>query len=203
MMNDKDRAFVANKLQAPLVVSGIMDGGESLSDETRYALHCLISDMQPDSALLAIALAASNIASVHYASSPGIRILKLQSECIINDYAALWLQNAQGQAVSENDALETLSYVAEDLENLSELLELGMGAIESKDETANQLLDILLIQARAHSMVAEAFLDALEMNHDKEEEEMVGDSYAPPRLENNIIPFRARTQTKQAARATS
>jgi hypothetical protein len=194
MLSNKELALVATKLQVPLIVSDILSGQGELTDDVHYGLHSVISDQQPDSALLCIALSGLKIANVFHRASPGISVLKIQCESVINDYAALWLQNAENEDVSEIDAMDALSCVSEDLEGLSELLDLAVGFLQSKDETAASLAKILSVQAKSQAMIADEFYGVLYSQVTDAETPKVSDAIAGKATNgnDNVIPFRKR-----------
>lgn len=162
MLNDKELATIANKLQAPLIISDIMAGECVLTGDVQYGLHSLISDLQVDSALLCIALGSLKIANSQHKASLGISILKLQCESIVNDYAAHWLQNSSVTGANSHDMADTMSCISEDLEGLSELLDTALnGLARQKNDPAFSLLKILSVQAKAHAAIAEEFCDVL------------------------------------------
>lgn len=193
MLNDKELATVATKLQVPLIISDIMAGEGELTDDVHYGLHSVISDMQPDTALICIAMAASKIASPHYQASPGIRILKLQCESIINSYASLWLQNAQDANVDESEAFEVLSGVSQDLENLAGLLDLAEGFLKARDKNAATLIRILSVQANAQALIAEAIFGSLyqanDVVNDDIEEDGLSAAFIDHYQADNVIQF--------------
>jgi hypothetical protein len=180
MLKPKDLASVATKLQVPLIVSDILNGDERLDGDTEYSLHEAISEMQPDSALLCIALCGSKVANM--AASSSMRILEIECRKIIEEYALLWLKNAEGNDVDENTALEALSGAAEDLESLAGLLENCLPLLERKNPNAAAVCEILHVQAQAQALVAEAYFEALEEASAAPEIEM-------PAMSSNVIPF--------------
>ncbi len=162
MLNDKELATIANRLQAPLIISDIMAGECELTGDVQYGLHSLISDLQVDSALLCIALGGLKIANGQHKASLSISILKLQCESIVNDYAAHWLQNSSVTGTDSHDMADTMSCIAEDLEGLSELLDMTLNALaQGKNEPVTSLIKILSIQAKAQTAIAEEFSDIL------------------------------------------
>lgn len=162
MLNDKELAKIANRLQAPLIISDIMAGECVLTGDVQYGLHILISDLQVDSALLCIALGGLQITNSQHKASLGISILKLQCESIVNDYAAHWLQNSSVTGTDSHDMADTMSCISEDLEGLSELLDTALNnRTQAKNDPAFSLLKILSIQAKAHAAIAEEFCDML------------------------------------------
>jgi hypothetical protein len=192
MLNKKELASVANKLQVPLIISDILAGEGELTDDVHYGLHSVISDLQPDSALICIALGGLKIANAFHVASPGLAVLKIQCESVIDDYATLWLQNAEKEDVAEHDALDALSNVSEDLEGLSDLLALAVDSLQTKNADAAALAKILSIQAKSHAVIADELFGALysEISADIEEEKIA--PVIAGNMNDNVIPFRQK-----------
>ncbi len=159
MLNNIELATLANTLQVPLIVSDVLDAKDSMTDDVKYGLHEAISDFQPDSALLAIALGAIKISTIYKSASPSMDVLGLEAERIIKEYGPIWLQNAKQQEVNAEDVFELLVHTAEDLENMAELLDLNCSFLRAKDPKAASLCDILYIQAHSHTLIAEEFIN--------------------------------------------
>lgn len=163
MMKQKDIAKVISKLEVPMVVSDLLQGAEPFTDDAEFALHEALSDMQPDSALLCIALSASKIAGVRgMDQSPAIKVLDIECRKIVEEYAGLWLKNAESGNVKEEEVYETLSRTAEDLEDMACFLEDCVGFLERTNGDAATICNIMSVQARAQAIVAEAYFDALD-----------------------------------------
>lgn len=163
MLKQKDIAKVASKLEIPVIVTDLLQGAEPFTDDAEYAIHEAISDMQPDSALLTIALSAAKVAGVRgLGASPAVQVLDLECRKIIEEYGALWLQNAENGGVKEDEAYDTLISTAEDLEGVACLLEDCMGFLERTNGDAAILCNIMSVQARAQAIVAEAYFEAME-----------------------------------------
>lgn len=180
MLNDKDLARMNNTLQVPLIVQDILDGAEVLSGDVQYALHETLSEYQPDSALLCIALSARRIADAYQDSDINMGILRMECELIIADYASLWMDHARARPIDSTVLMDTLNDIPEDLESLAELLEANMMFLEEKNPEIAGLCEILIIQARAHALIAETFIEAAS---DKPLET------APMPVKSNVIPF--------------
>lgn len=193
MLSNRELATLINELQVPLIVSDILANEDELEGDVQYALHEIISDMQPDSALLCIALAAKHIARIYHQASPSTRIMDLECERIINDYAPLWLENAKnGNAVESQIALDALMHVPEDLEGLAEMLDLNISFLHAKDETAAALCEVLQIQAEAQAMIAEELFGAINLDMRKERHvymPTVAPEIADVAMNENVIPF--------------
>jgi hypothetical protein len=182
MLTNRDIAGLATRLQVPLIVGDIISGKDALTDDAHYALHEIISDLQPDSALLAIALSTCKITGVYKQASPSMKLLHIECQRIINEYGSLWLENAQEQQVSPDEAYDVLVHTAEDLESLAELLELNAAFLRSKDEQAHTLCEILYIQAGAHAVIAEEFISVVH-------EALPPKNVISQILNDNVIPF--------------
>ncbi len=192
MIQDKDFASMASKLQIPHVVSDIFTGDSALTDEVEFGIHEEISDMQPDSALLAIALSADIVTSYYNKASPSMQVLSIECKRVLEEYAPLWIRNALGNAVDERDILDLLESLAEDLQSLEELLELNSAFLKAKDPVAAKLFRILEIQAEAQSLIAEEFLNMAKLEDRKAQTQDVSipTAVASQALSNdNIIAF--------------
>lgn len=187
MLNDIELAILANKLQVPLVLSDILNDDGALTDDVKYGLHEAISDLQPDSALLAIALGALKISNIYRKASSSMDVMGIEASRIINEYGSIWVKNANNQSVSGDEVYETLLHTTEDLEAIAELLDLNCSFLRAKDKDAATLCDILFIQAQSHALIAEEFLNVAD--------KMVANGGAsnvatpPPSYTNNVIEF--------------
>lgn len=186
MLTNKEVATLTNKLQVPAVVGDILNGNDTLTDEVQYALHEVISDLQPDSALLAIAVSAAKIAKIYESASPGMRVLRGECLRIIDDYGALWLKNARNENMDGDSVLDILAHAPEDLEGLAELLELGMVFLKAKDTQAAALCEILYIQAGAHAMIADEFIAVANEAAARADTALPA---MPALMADNVIPF--------------
>jgi hypothetical protein len=185
MLTDKDRALLTTRLQAPLIIEDILSGKSALTDEAHYGLHALLSDFQPDTALLAIAASAEKIAFAYAEASPGMSVLALESKRLLEEYGPLWLQNAHGQTIDATGISELLGYTAEDLEGLAELLEINGCFLRGKDPQAAAVFEILAVQASAQAMIAEEFL----LVADQAGEVYGAHSLSASSLNDNVIAF--------------
>lgn len=172
-----------------MVVSDILKGDEALTDDVHYGLHEAISDLQPDSALLAIAMSAGTIARIYGEASPGMKVLSLECDKIIEDYGSMWLRHANNQSLDNEQILDVLTHTPEDLEGMAELLELNACFLKAKDEQAAALCEILLIQAQAHALIADEFIAAAnDMAANK------SDMTVPVHTSGNVIQFRPQAR---------
>jgi hypothetical protein len=190
MLTDKDLARLNNTLQIPLIVQDILDGKEALTGDVQYGLHEVLSNYQPDSALLCIALSARRIASRYMHLFTNMAVLRMECDRIIEDYAKLWMDHARKRPIDSNMLMDTLSDIPEDLESLAELLNVNMTLLLNKHPDAAGLCETLIIQARAQALIADTFIDVIEREAPVEPLQ----NNTPPaakgsRYGDNVIPF--------------
>ncbi len=158
----EDVARLHAYLVVPVAVSEAIQCAAPLDGGTQYGLHVSLSEIDPDSALLAIALSSYRIAAEFSAEIPVAAVLKIESDKIIQDYAPEWLANYHQHPVQGDDLYDLLSHVPEDLESLADLLESLQASIRDPLDPSHTLCSVLSIQARAHMEIADYVLGELE-----------------------------------------
>ncbi len=158
----EDVARLHAYLVVPVAVSEALMAGTPLEGDTQYGLHVSLSEIDPDSALLAIALSAYRIAQDFTSTIPVATALKMEADKIIQDYAPEWLANYHNHPVMGDDLYDLLTHVPEDLESLADLLETLQVSIRDENHPASTLCSVLAIQARAHMEIADYVLTELE-----------------------------------------
>jgi len=187
MLSDKELARLTNTLEVPLIVQEILNGETMLSPDVQYSLHEIISNYQPDAALLCIALSARKIASRYQNQSPNMAVMKIECDRIITDYARIWMDHATKQNLDDNLVLDTLEQIPEDLEAIAELIEINMAILNIQSEDTAGLAEILAVQAHAQALIADTFIDMIDQNN----EPAITETIALPvqAYNDNIIPF--------------
>lgn len=171
-MTHQDHADLTAKLLLPMIVSDCLDRQGPLSDEEIYAMHEVISDMQPDTALLAIAL-STRILSARTGGPMALRLLDYECERIVGEYGPLWLENARDQDVPQEGAREVIDLMAEDLESLETLLSVATAALERSDnEPAATICGILHTQAESQALIADVFLEVIQAADENSTDEL-------------------------------
>ena len=198
MLSPKTIDKIEDKLSVPVVIRELMESdSRDLPDAMQYGLHEVISDFQPDSALLCIALSVRVILEAQGYFSTALKTLLLECDRIIEDYAPLWLEHAREETIDQTLLFETLAAVPEDLEALAEMIALNVDLLHETNPKAAALCEILNIQATAHAIIAEHYVDVMDLqkedeNGDGDEEE--GDilpfgALPPVVFSDNVIPF--------------
>lgn len=196
MLQDQDLAFMSNKLQVPLIVGDIINDRAALSDDVHYGLHEVISDLQPDSALICIALSAKVIAGQIKNAAPSMRVLEMECDRIIQEYGYVWSRNVKNLPVEADDVFDVLIHTADDLEALSELLETNGLFLARRDGSAAEIFKILQTQAKTQAMVADAFMSMAEeqVSRDKDVSRapvLASSEFSDAVLGDNVITFPA------------
>mgnify|MGYP001290866106 FL=1 len=207
MVNEREMAGLTNSLHIPLIIQDILYGRESVSDEVKHALHEEISDLRTDSALLAIALAGQKIATKYKNFGAAMAVLNMECERIISDYAAEWMASSQGGLSGEDETLSKMVYLPEDLQALADLFESSMNALQRRVPEAAALCNILKTQAEAHMLIAECYVDAMDLDDasmilanefyfSQEAANVSKNSYAETTLDGNVVVFPTVSKTK-------
>ncbi|MFA5592965.1 MAG: hypothetical protein WC989_06605 [Micavibrio sp.] len=195
-VSKEDVARLSSYLVVPVAVTEALSNAAPLAGEDQYAMHVALSEIDPDSALLAIALSAFRIAQDYTGLVPVAAALKMEADKIIADYAPDWLAHYHNHPVQGDALYDLLTHVPEDLESLADLLESLQTSIADPQDPAHTLCAVLSIQARAHMEIADYVLTELEAEFN---EELFGDEgrdtfavetlYAPESYTDNIILF--------------
>lgn len=185
----EDVARLQAYLVVPVAVSEALIKGTPLEGEDQYAMHVALSEIDPDSALLAIALGAYRIAQDFNRDIPVAAALKMEADKIIQDYAPDWLAHYHSQPVQGDALYDLLTHIPEDLESLADLLETLQASIRDEDHPAHTLCAVLAIQARAHMEIADYVLSELEADFSEDIfEDESRDNFAIPTLYAEDVP---------------
>jgi len=181
------------KLQSTQFVRDILSGQTPYSDLIEYRLHKDISDLQPDTALLTIAVMAkdlvNNLANLPYAS---LKILGIECERILEEYAPLWLENAKTNNVDHKQALDLLINIPDDFESLVALLSLNRDLLSDTHNIESSIFNILNVQSAAHALIAEEYIAVLHQNASQNDSSLAIEMAHIPN--NNVIHFPVSAQ---------
>jgi len=147
------------KLIVPIAVNDILNYGLEVEPDMQYGLHEALSEIDPDSALLAIALSAQHIAQFARNSYPIASGLYNESNQIVSDYGPDFIKDLKRGTLAEKDFLDVLMTVPEDLEALADLLDALSSEYEDELAPVVTLANLLSIQARAHMEIANYILE--------------------------------------------
>ncbi|NCC21864.1 MAG: hypothetical protein EOM26_05300 [Alphaproteobacteria bacterium] len=161
-LSDKDIAKLYTKLELPIVVGDALSEQHMLAPDEEFAFHQALSDMQPDAALICMALASEQIFATVAPDMPEAVNLIMESDRVVASYGGLWLARIEyGEPVPEEFIIDALKSLPKDFAAMRDAmsdLELQMPA---GMDVAAQFLAIMQIQAECHSLIAESYLEAL------------------------------------------
>lgn len=180
-------------LIVPLAVSDILYHNLEVEPDMQYGLHMALSEIDPDSALLAIALCASSLADKHLATIPIAIALQKEANNIIDEYGPIWLEHHNREPMPTSVYTELLETVGEDLEALADLMDALCADIDEKESAAGILSNLLSVQARAHMEITDFILAENHFEETTEEDNRPDFSFtetpAAPFAGDNIIIF--------------
>lgn len=164
-LNESQIIRLHRELIAPLAVHEIVRGYGCLDETARYTLDVMITEFQPDTALLCIALCAAHIAETHSSALPIAGTLGLEASRIVHDMGPFWLAHADGRLAREHEmhVIDLLEQMPEDFEALGDLL-MALRAHLNEESDSAVLCEIL-------AQNAQAFIDYLD-EQSKEEKIM-------------------------------
>ncbi len=157
-------ARLHTKLVVPFAVGDLIKSAAAIEPDIQYALHEALSEMDPDTALLAIALSVGHISAQLCPDVPVSCALTVEAEKVLEEYGPDWLAHSDGRNPSREGIklFEVLQHVPEDLEALADILDTVMASLDESNQTIKDLCYILSIQARAHMEIADFVLQELQ-----------------------------------------
>jgi hypothetical protein len=162
VVSKEDVARLHAYLVVPVAVNEALSLGTPLDPDAQYGLHVALSEIEPDSALLAIALSAQRIAADFYHECPIAISLKIEADMVVAEYGPDWLANYHRHPMHGENLFDLLCNVPDDLESIADLLESLRTSIRDESHPAHALCGLLAVQARAHREIADYVLNELE-----------------------------------------
>lgn len=204
-LEKSDLNKLRNHLIVPLAVSDILYHDLNVEQDMQYGLHMALSEIDPDSAMLAIALCAVDLAEKNMIYAPISSALKNEAAKIIAEYGPVWLHHHASGPMEENTYMDVLATVPEDLEALADLMDALCADLSCVNDATPILCNLLSVQARAHMEIAEFILSESTLDFEEkieftldfvEEEPAPKQKYKAPQPTNvggdNIILFPMR-----------
>ena len=146
------------QLIVPLAVTDILKYDLNVEPDMQYSLHMALSEADPDSALLAIALCAQDLAAKCIKHAPIANILQKEAADLLADYGPSWLHNNLNAPIPSYVYEDILDTIPEDLEGLADLIDALYAELGEENSPIATLARLLSIQARAHMEIAEFVL---------------------------------------------
>lgn len=159
-LSDRELAALHVRFVVPMAVAAMLRGEEPMDDVSEYMINDILDNLEPDTALICIALCAQRVAA-HTAHVAIGRAAAAEADRIVNEYGSVWLAHEAGRMAMDDAALRAhLSHIPEDIESLGDLLmAVGAELEEEADAVPAILCDILGAQAHVHREKAEIELE--------------------------------------------
>jgi len=159
-LSDRDLAALHVRFVVPMAVAAILRGEEPMDDVSEFMINDILDNLEPDTALICIALCAQRVAALTAHVAIG-RAMGSEADRIVNEYGSVWLAHEGGRISMDDAALRAhLSHIPEDVESLGDLLmATGAELMEEADAVPAILCDILGAQAHVHREKAEIELE--------------------------------------------
>lgn len=143
-LSANEKALLLNRLQFPLIARDYQDVSQEPDDDARYALHEMLGDLTPTTALLCAATTLQEIAYSH----EGLTYLNEFCHGIIDKYGP--------RVISREDisAADLLPLYA-DLERIVEIMEMCRMTFELVRPETLVFLDILIPQMESQMMIVD------------------------------------------------
>lgn len=159
-MNNRETALLINHLQVPLILRDLLENPARLPDDMVYSLHCVLSDMRPDAALLASAFSVQILVKAMDIPSTGDAVLYGLCARIIEDYAPRWMVAMNDKEAAQGFLMDVFPKIESDLRTLAGMLDTA--AAVQKDAKISKLLGVLSVQSKAQADIAEEFMNLME-----------------------------------------
>ena len=140
-LSAQDLAWLTNRLQMPLIARDYMETGRVPEDDARFAMHELMSNLDPAKALLCAAMTLQEIALSH----EGLTYLNEVCARLIHQYGP-------------EDAVYSMESLHADLADITELMEMCRMTFEIVHPETLAFLSILIPQIEAQAMIVEEVL---------------------------------------------
>ncbi|MCB1681829.1 MAG: hypothetical protein KDI65_07845 [Alphaproteobacteria bacterium] len=181
----------------PTIIKGVLTQHIPLNAEAEHSIHTVISELEPDMALLCCANIAKEIYAYEKSRELDLAFLGNLSEKIVKEFRPVCAL-AQTNPDARNAKLKALlPRLAERMEKMMDNLELTKVALEIYDANAAEILGILLIQLHGQFLIVDQLIELRSETlfyEDIEAEEDMFPALAgmTVRDDSNIIPFPPR-----------
>jgi hypothetical protein len=161
ILGNSVREELRQQLIVPLAVADILHHDLDVEQDMQYSLHMALSEIDPDTALLAIAFCASDMAERNMIYAPIASALQKEADKIIEEYGEAWLRYNKHAPMPSEFYAKILMTVPEDLEALADLIDALIADLDCVNEATPVIGNILAIQARAHMEIADYIMSQL------------------------------------------
>ncbi|MCB1592423.1 MAG: hypothetical protein KDI90_08235 [Alphaproteobacteria bacterium] len=180
----------------PTIIKGALNGQIALNPEAEHSIHTVISEMEPDIALLCCAHIAQEIYKFEKARELDLAFLGKLSEKIIKEFRPLCALSQTAPDLRAAKLKAALPRLADQMEKFMDNLDLTRVALEIYDTEAAAILDILRIQLQGQFLIVDQLIEIQETGYMYEDEENIAERGMLSIMagigigeDSNIIPF--------------
>lgn len=195
---NKNHALFRAEYLLPTIIKGVMNRQIPLNAEAEHSIHTVISEMEPDMALLCCANIAKEIYAYEKTRELDLAFLGNLSEKIVKEFHPVCALAETNPDLRNKKFKAMLPRLAERMEKFMDNLDLTRVALEIYDAGAASILNILMIQLQGQFLIVDQLIEMNENSFVYEDEEniapddMLSVIAGIGREDSNVIPFRPR-----------
>ncbi len=201
--NDNQAFFRADEL-IPYMINGILDHDLLFDKHAENILHSVISNFDPDMALLCCANIGKIIYEFESSTDCDFSFMIDFCERLIAYYRPICALEESNPCEREVRLISALAQIIEDIEDLCDNLEMTKIALDMYSPESSEIIGIMLVHLQSHLLIVEQLLEQRQSNYSfarPAAEENGGDDYLIEEITNlqvkdNIIPFPCMNMNK-------
>jgi len=159
--SNQQLALLKNKIHIPMVVRDLLSTHQEPSRETNYALHEMMGNYQPETALLCSAFVMKEITNYNDEQQDDLSFLDMECERIIERYSARDDLAQENPELWEETQIQMMGKIAEDLDGFIELISLCKLSFEITAPHIAKILDIFDVQLQCQLMIIDEVMERL------------------------------------------
>ncbi len=159
VQSNQQLALLKNKIYIPMIVRDLLSTGQEPSRETNYALHEMIGNYQPETALLCSAFVMKEITTHKKIGQDDLSFLNMECERIIERYSARDDLAQENPELWEETQIQMINDIAEDLDGFIDLISLCKLSFEITAPHIAKILDIFDLQLQCQLMIIDQVME--------------------------------------------
>ena len=157
--NTNNPALFRADVLLPLIIKGALEKGIPLDDEGEHTVHAVISNFQPDMAILCCARIAKEIYTYQKSQGNDYPYLGAFCDSLIARYKPTCVLTESNPRLHDVKLKNIMPELSEVLDKFIENLELSKIAMEMTDTSAAAILNILITQLQSKTLLVDLILE--------------------------------------------
>lgn len=154
-------AALKNRLQIPMIVRDYLEDSSITAAEIQYGMNDMLSNFKSEDAVLSIAFAMSDIATLCHDNDEQMSLLKMECDRLIERYAARDRMSQHDPDHWHMTQAQMIPVIAEDIDGFLELLEMCHMTLDITAPRPASILTTFIAQLGAHGMIMDTIKTAL------------------------------------------